>query len=210
MIKEHLVMLKGAFTHFHHTGCLWGSSQRAASVLTSPMEKDRGPMNILEVGAGTGAVTVSIIERMREGDSLTICEINKEFMVTLKKRLERMEKYQAFRDHIEFYDGPIQDFNSDAKFDFIVCALPFLNFDLPTIRQIFDKFNQLSADASLMTYFEYLGIRPISKVVSPESRKQRIKEIDAFFKESAPKRINTETCWLNIMPMNVYTLEMAA
>ena len=210
MMKEHLVMLRGAFTHFHETGCLWGSSQRAASVLTSPMVKDRGPMNILEVGAGTGAVTVSIIERMKEGDSLTICELNKEFMVTLKKRLEKMEKYHAFRDQVEFYDGPIQDFDSDAKFDFIVCALPFLNFDPATIRQIFDKFSKLSTNATLMTYFEYLGIRPISKVFSPESRKERIREIETFFRESGPKRISTETCWLNILPMNVYTLEMAA
>lgn len=212
MLKENIVMLKGAISQFKDTGCFWESSQWAAKVLTHPLRQpNRKGMNIIEVGAGTGAVTVSVLENMLPEDRLVICEINPDFMRALKSRLEKSPLYQMNKERISFFSGPIQEFQTEEKFDFIICALPFLNFDLPLVKEIFAKFHDLSSETSMMTYFEYLGIRPVSKVLSPTQRKKRIREIDGFFAQTySPRRIKTKTCWLNVLPMNVYTLDMAA
>jgi phosphatidylethanolamine/phosphatidyl-N-methylethanolamine N-methyltransferase len=211
MIKENLVMFKGAFTHFKHTGCLCGSSKWAAEALARPLNKQRAPMNILEAGAGTGAVTLNILRYMIPGDKLVICEINSEFMKILKKRLEENKLYQKYKDNVVFFNGPIQELSEDIKFNVIVCALPFLNFELSLVKEIFEKFERISAAEGVLTYFEYLGIRPISKLVSPANRKKRMQEIeDYIFNEHQTKRINKEVCWLNLTPINVYTLGIAA
>ncbi len=213
MLKENLAILKASlFSQFKNTGCFWSSSRWAADSLTQPMRRRRGgKLNILEAGAGTGAVTVSILKDLCEGDRLVVCEINSEFMKILKQRLQRNADYQKHKDNIIFFEGPIQDIPEDNKFDLIICALPFLNFELPLVKDIFQKLVRLSGKDTLMTYFEYLGIRPLSKVVSPNPRKRRIKEIDRYFHaEYLPRRVGQKICWLNHFPINIYTLDMAA
>lgn len=211
MIKENIVMFKGALTHFKHTGCLCGSSRWAAEALARPLQRNRAPMNILEAGAGTGAVTLNILKALIPGDKLVICEINPEFMETLKDRLSSNKYYLQHKENITFFCGPIQEMPEDLKFHVVVCALPFLNFEIGLVKEIFEKFKRLSAEEGVLTYFEYLGIRPLSKLVSPAGRKKRMKEIENFFfKEYHSKRINKEVCWLNLTPINVYTLGIAA
>ncbi|MCB0335236.1 MAG: methyltransferase domain-containing protein [Bdellovibrionales bacterium] len=211
MIKENLVMFTESLAEFKQTGCVCSTSRTAAKAMVAPLHLKQGPRKILEVGAGTGAVTLPLIESMQPEDTLVVCELSSRLMKTLKARLENFEPYLKNKDRIEFFEGPIQNYREETTFDFLVCALPFLNFELELLDDIFQKFLRLSHKDTYMTYFEYIGIRPISKVLSPAKRKKRMNEIDGYLgKEYKPRTVNIERVWWNISPINVYTLHMAA
>lgn len=211
-LPESLVFLREGITNFHHTGTFCATSKWAASALTSVLhDKRRPPLNILEVGAGTGAVTMRILDEMLEGDILVVCELNSRFMSKLKERLKEHPDYERLKGQIEFFEGPIQDLPEGRRFDAIVSALPFLNFNLSTVIEIFDKLERLSKPETVMTYYEYVGLRRLGKIVSPPQRKARIKELDRYFGlRHRASRIGRKRVWLNLLPINIYTLKVRA
>lgn len=201
-------MLRGFFEEFKHTGTAFNSSKWAARALTNPLREERGRKNILEVGAGTGPVTEKILKDMEDDDFLMIVEINPRFMATLKRKITKLPEYTRHADRIVFFEGPIQDVPEDRNYDVIVCALPFLNFELSLVIDIFEKLQRLSSNETVMTYYQYIGLSELGRVVSPKARKQRLHEIDAFLKKIGRKNlIGKERVWLNLLPIDIYTLQ---
>lgn len=208
MLKDNLVMFLGFFEEFKNTGSAFNSSKWAARALTAPMRQGKHPKNIIEVGAGTGPVTVEIIREMSANDSLTIVEINPKFMKVLKERLDEVPDYHLHKDRITFFEGPVQDVPEDRRYDVIVCALPFLNFEPSLVTEIFTKFNKLGNESTVMTYYEYIGLRQLGKVVS-KSRKERVEKLEKFFSEIGHSRLMTKKkVWLNVLPIYIYTMRL--
>lgn len=211
MIKETFVFLREGILEFKNTGTLVATSRWAAKALTNNLREARSPQRILELGPGTGSVTVKILQDMIPGDELTICEINPRFMEALKKRLATNEDYLAVKDQVRFFTGAVQELPEDAKYDMIVCALPFLNFDMRTVQEIFGKLHRISTDETVMTYYEYIGLRRVSKLVSPPERRQRILELDQYFGQKHSKDAISHTkVWFNVLPIHVHTLKLSA
>lgn len=212
MIKENLVFLREFLLEFKTTGACFPTSKWAAQALITPLrDPERKPKRILELGPGTGSVTIPLIKEMRPGDSLTICEINPRFMKALKETLEREEAFQRNRHQIEFFLGAAQEIQSPAPFDVIVCALPFLNFDLNTVKDIFAKLREISTPDTLMTYYEYIGARKFNQTVGAQSRKDRVTEVNGFLRESGQvHNIDCTKVWLNLFPISIYTIKPAA
>ena len=99
----------------------------------------------------------------------------------------------------------------DGKFDVIVCALPFLNFDRATVEEIFAKLKAVSHSGTVMTYYEYIGLKQLGKVVSSPDRKKRILDVENFFDVTFGKRNEQRRrVWLNILPISVYTIRISA
>lgn len=211
MLKENLLFLREAITEFHHTGSIFPTSRWAAKALSGPLRNRTTPKKILELGPGNGSVTVKILEEMVDGDELTICEINPNFMKTLKLRLRKLKLFQERRKQIKFFCGAAQNLPEDQRFDVIICALPFLNFDRKTVEEIFAKIERISTSNTMMTYYEFIGIRQISMVISPAERKQRIRDVDSFFKGFYSKySVERRPVWLNFTPINIYEVRLAA
>jgi phospholipid N-methyltransferase len=209
MIKDHVVYFMEFLKEFQNTGTCFPSSKWAARALTNPLRKSRAPQRILELGPGTGVVTVRILEDMIPGDRLTICEINPRFMQALRENLKNNPDFILHQNNISFFEGPAQEIPEDGHYDTIVCALPFLNFDLPTVVEIFSKLERISTNQTKMTYYEYIGLRSLGKALAPAERKRRLKELDVFF-AGMYKRHNMrrERVWLNLLPINIYTLHL--
>ncbi|MBX7144360.1 MAG: methyltransferase domain-containing protein [Oligoflexia bacterium] len=209
MIKDNVVFVKEFLREFQTTGTCFPSSPWAARALTNPLRKSRTPQNILELGPGTGPVTVKILEDMVEGDHLTLCEINPRFMAALKDRLKDNPNFLRHRERITFFQGPVQDLPEDRRYNTIVCALPFLNFSLSTVEEIFAKLERLSNPETKMTYYEYIGLRSLGKVVAHPNHKRRMQELDSFFKSMYQRhKMSRDRVWLNVLPINIYTLEL--
>lgn len=208
-IRELYLFLREGITNFYHTGSVCATSKKAAEALSNPLKQPRQPKNILEAGSGAGSVTTTIIDDMIDGDYLLLVEINPKFMRALKKRLEDHPNFQTRRSQIEFFEGPIQEAPEEKKFDVVVCSLPFTNFELKTIEEIFEKLKKMTTDNAVMTYYEYMGLRKISKCISPEERKKRISELDDFLKKIHKKaEVGHNKVWLNFLPINIYTIIM--
>jgi phosphatidylethanolamine/phosphatidyl-N-methylethanolamine N-methyltransferase len=212
MLKENIVFLREFLLEFKTTGACFPTSKWAAHALITPLrEPNRAPKRILELGPGTGSVTIPLIREMRPGDHLTICEINPRFMKALKETLEREETFRAKRAQVEFFEGAAQDIPVSAPYDVIVCALPFLNFDLPTVKAIFARLRLISTPQTLMTYYEYIGARRLNQTLGAQSRKERMREVNGFLRESTTVRnIDKKQVWLNLFPIHIYTVKPAA
>jgi phospholipid N-methyltransferase len=206
------VFLREFLLEFKTTGACFPTSKWAAQALITPLrDPHRKSKRILELGPGTGSVTIPLIREMRPGDSLTICEINPRFMKALKETLEREEAYVQRKDQIQFFLGAAQDITTSAPFDVIVCALPFVNFDLETVKQIFAKLRQVSTPETLMTYYEYIGMRRFNQTVGASCRRDRISAVNGFLRESGEvHNIDCTKVWLNLLPINIYTVKPAA
>jgi phosphatidylserine decarboxylase len=171
-------------------------------------DKPQGvPSKILELGPGTGSVTKYILRSMGFGDSLATCEINERFMEALKENLEDDPYYDTHRARVSFHCCPMQQLPETQKYDLIVCAIPFLNFDLPLVKELFTKISALSHKNTAMTYYEYIGLRSIGTQFSGRSRRRRMRELDEFIVKVQGSHLQTRTnVWLNVLPIKVYQL----
>lgn len=210
-IKENLVFIREFLSEFQNTGTIWPTSPRAARALTSPLRERPHPLKILELGPGTGSVTVQVLKDMQPHDHLTICEINPRFMQALREALAENPDFNRLKSHVRFEQCPAQELPEDTKYDIIVCALPFLNFDLDTVAEIFDKLKKLSNETTVMTYYEYIGLRSINKTFSKALGKKRIHEIDSYLTTIYQQhRMSRKHVWPNMLPITVYRLELGA
>ena len=212
MLKENLVFLREFLLEFKTTGACFPTSRWAAQALITPLQTpNRGPKNILELGPGTGSVTLPLLNELQPGDHLTICEINPRFMKSLKDTLEQDEDYRRVRDQVSFFLGAAQDLPTDRAYDIIVCALPFVNFDLGTVQAIFGKLREISSQDTLMTYYEYIGVRKFNETVGAPERRDRIAQVHEYLKDSGYiSYLRRERVWLNLFPINIYTVRPAA
>lgn len=201
-----VLFLREFFREFTATGSFWPSSERAAAELARPLRsKPREQRKILEVGAGTGAVTKKILDEMITGDELTICEINPRFMTRLKKDVRTSKHYRWHRDQIRFFQGPVQELPTDENYDIICCGIPFLNLERTVVEEIFETFLTLSSSATSLTFYEYIGMRSLSRNFGARKRRTRMRQLDIFF-ERLSQRFNVEVTreWFNILPIKVY------
>lgn len=212
MVKENLVFLREFLLEFKTTGACFPTSKWAANALITPLRKpNRAPKRILELGPGTGSVTVPLVRELQDGDVLTVCEINPRFMKILKDTLEHEKAFHIRRSQVEFFEGAAQDIPVTAPYDVIVCALPFINFDLDTVQAIFEKLRLISTPETVMTYYEYIGARGLNEAIGVQARKDRIRAVNGFLRESgAVQNIDKKQVWLNLFPINIYTVRPAA
>lgn len=212
MIKQNLVFLREFLLEFKTTGACFPTSKWAAQALIKPLrDTSRKPMRILELGPGTGSVTIPLLRALKNGDTLTICEINPRFMKVLKEALEKETIFREKRSQVEFFLGAAQDIPVSEPYDMIVCALPFLNFDLTTVQEIFSKLRQISTPETLMTYYEYIGARKLNQALAANKHKERISLVNGFLRESGRvQNLDCRKVWLNLMPISIYTVKPAA
>lgn len=208
MIRENVVFLREFLTEFQNTGTCFPTSKWAALELTEPLRGEHDPLNILELGPGTGSVTVQILRDMGPQDTLTICEINERFMKALKERLEENPDFQKHRERITFFQGPVQELPEKGRYEVIVCALPFLNFDREMCQTILRKLQRVSTSSTVMTYYQYIGLRHLGLLMSSPKRRERLVKLQDFFKELHRNQRRRTRVWLNVLPINIYTVKL--
>lgn len=209
MLKDNALFVQEFFRSFQSTGSLCPTTRWAAKALVAPLlEKPRNtPSKILELGPGTGSVTRYILRQMGFGDSLAICEINERFMEALRDNLEEDPYFDTHRSRVSFHCCPMQQLPENQKFDLIVCAIPFLNLSLPLVKELFLKIAALSHKDTIITNYEYKGLRSIGKQFLATPRRIRMRELDDFFKSIQIAHLESKrNVWLNILPIIVYRL----
>ena len=108
-------------------GAISATSRVVADRVAAPIVRRSGPLAVLEVGAGTGAVTDAILTRLGAGDRLDVYEINATFAALLRVR---------YAEHpVRVVEADVDTLPPDARYDAIVSSLPLMNFPPDKVRR---------------------------------------------------------------------------
>ncbi len=150
-----------AVRNYRTTGAVAPSSRGLARAMTSNLHTCEGPRRFLEVGSGTGAFTRHILQGMRDGDSLDAVELSAPFARRLDDDVVAPHRRCHPGQSVRVHQCAIEEAELDGPYHAIVCGLPFNNFPLELTQRIFDIMLGLLAPGAWLTYFEYVGMRPM-------------------------------------------------
>ncbi|MFN0195559.1 MAG: class I SAM-dependent methyltransferase [Planctomycetaceae bacterium] len=195
---------------FHTTGSIAPSSRWLARSLAGPFmrrEQNR-PVRLLEIGPGTGAVTRELVLHVKPDDTFDLVELNDSFVEILNRRFAHESDFKNIAAQSKIFHGMLQDFPADNPYDFIVSGLPLNNFDPDLVRRIFDKYFELLAPGGVLSYFEYMYVRPIRKRISRGNERDRIHRLDAIIAPHLDRHcIRRESVLRNFPPAWVQHLQ---
>jgi phospholipid N-methyltransferase len=201
MLADHRTFFTQFRERFESTGAVAPSSRFLARAMTAPLSRHRGPVRILEVGPGTGAVTRRIVKLLGPEARLDLVELNPEFVSLLERKFERDADYQSAAERARIHRCPIQEFQAEEPYDYIISGLPLNNFPPDLVRSIFDVFFRLLAPQGVLSYFEYMYVRPLRRLVSGADERRRLNELESVIAPYfAQHRIRRDWVFVNLPP----------
>ncbi|MGA5817431.1 class I SAM-dependent methyltransferase [Kitasatospora sp. NPDC094028] len=228
--RDHLLFLAEALRAFHDTGALAPSGPELVNALVVPVtSRPNRPLSVLEVGAGTGAVTRRLVEVLRPGDRLHVVEANPRFAERLREdpvlaarrpgvdvRLSACRVEELPPDEHDGHDGQGRKGGQGGKdtggergerYDVIVSGLPFTNFEPAQVRTILDLYLRLLVPGGELTYFGYLGTTAVRTLTSGPRRGARHRAVVRLLRRfEAVYGLGARTAWRNLPPARAHLL----
>lgn len=208
-LTEYRVFFREFRRNFHTTGSIMPSSGSLAKALARFVRTDDDaadkPKRILEVGPGTGAVTSRIVRHLGEQDAFDLCELNDAFVATLQGRFETEPAFSKVKDRVRILHQMVQAMPEDTKYDVIISGLPLNNFSGDDVGEILGTFRRLLAPQGVLSFFEYVAVRPVRTVIGSKKEKARIREVgghlDQLLKQHEFRRdmvlLNVPPAWVH-------------
>jgi phosphatidylethanolamine/phosphatidyl-N-methylethanolamine N-methyltransferase len=187
---------------FETTGSIIPSSPFLARAITRPV-RERGPepVRILECGPGTGPFTNLIVRSLRPHDVFDIVEVNPAFVKALNSRFAVDKSWSSVRHFTSIYEMTLQEFVPQAPYDFIISGLPHINFPEQVVAEIIDIYNSLLKPGGTLSYFEYMYIRPIRKIVTLGVDRHRVRNVDRLMNSHLRQHfVIRNSIFLNLPP----------
>jgi len=202
-LKSQIAFFRQFRKRFETTGAIAPSSRfLARSMVGFLSARDpEVPVRVLEIGPGTGPVTNEIVRTLRPGDVFHLVELNDEFVAFLKSRFSTESTWQAVQPQSTIYQQPVQDFETTEPYDFVISGLPLNNFPADLVSRICQAYLRLLKPGGVLSYFEYMYVRPIRRRVTFGSDRQRIRSIDDTLRTLCERyRIRRDSIWINVPP----------
>lgn len=210
--RDHVEFFRQYVRRFETTGAVAPSSRFLARAMTRPLRdcRDRA-VRVLEVGPGTGAVTREIVRHIKPGDTLDLVEINEDFAQLMRQRFETEPGYRAVADRAMVHVCPLQEFEPEGRYDVIISGLPFNNFPSALVEELIDVCLELLNPGGTLSFFEYMYIRPLRRMVSGRHEKTRLGEIERILQARFQQhRFDTDWVFVNVPPAWVQHLRSKA
>ena len=178
-MKSLFAFWKGGLGNLRQTGALLPSSRSLSRVLTAPLRNRPGPVRVLEAGAGTGAVTREILETLNDGDSLVVYEMNPGMRQALEKVVARTQTRGNSGPEVKIVSRAVETIDPGERFDHIITGLPFNNFTPEKVDEILELLSGVCRDAGTLSYFEYIGMRALRRIVGGPAARRRVRDLDS-------------------------------
>ncbi|MBI4719136.1 MAG: methyltransferase domain-containing protein [Planctomycetes bacterium] len=166
-------------------GAVAPSSRALAEALCEPLRAHAGPACILEVGAGTGAITRYIGTVLQDEHELDVCEIQPDFADILERDVLSMPVFDRHMraGRVRLFRCPIQELTEQDRYDFIISGLPLTVFELEDVQAVFAVIRRCLRPGGVFSYFEYIGLRRTSRVLALGKRRRRIRSVSAYLSD---------------------------
>lgn len=181
-IPHHVRFLQTYLKQPGVVGAISPSSQALAVALSEPYRRHPGAARVLEVGAGTGAITRYLGTILRPGDEFDVCEIQPDFADILERDVLSQP---AFRPHlaagrVRLLRSAVQELSFEHKYDYIISGLPFTVFTYTDVCAIFDVIRRCLKPNGVFSYFEYLAMRKATRMLSLGRHRDRIRAVSSY------------------------------
>jgi phospholipid N-methyltransferase len=207
MLREHRVFLREYLRHFHATGSLVPSSRWLAAALARHVVPGVGPLRIIEVGPGTGAVTTVIARRMGPHDQLDLVELNPRFVAHLRERLARDPTLRHAAGRIQVIQGSVEDLAADHSYDLVISGLPLNNFSPELVERLLRTMAGLLRRGGTLSFFQYVAIRKLRAVVGGRADRARLRAIEELLEAALrAHQVHRDLVWWNLPPAWVHHL----
>lgn len=186
---------------FRMIGSFAPSSKHLAQAMIKYLDPQR-PQRILEVGAGTGAITKEIAQCIGKSHHVDVVEIFPSFAGLLKRR---------FRDYpnIEIHCQDILQLKCFDSYDIIFSSLPFNSLPAELTKALIEHLIMLAKDGAMLSFFEYKGLSQLVSYFLSKNALNQYKEtrgyIDAFIGNYQIDQVNVK---FNIPPALVHYLNI--
>lgn len=194
---------------FRHVGAVAPSGTALSSALatTALVACDDGARRILEVGAGTGAVTEAIVAGLTPRDTLVVVERNAAFAAHLGRRLADEAAFRRCGERIRLLRADVEALDEQDGFDAIVSSLPFNNFTADEVSGHLRHFRKRLLPGGRIVFFEYLWVRGMRRVLSGRAERERLRGVGRVLAEALESAVApSATIWWNLPPAVVHTL----
>jgi len=184
-------------------GAIAPSSQRLARVLCGPFMARTGSARVLEVGAGTGAITRYLGQNLRANDELDVCELQPALAEILDRDVLSVEPLATARaeGRARLIRGRVEEIDAPGRYDFIICGLPFTAFAAPDVRRILGVIQKNLKAGGVFSYFEYRGVRRLACTFLRGRGGLRVRRVSRLMdREIAEHEIDRRTVWRNLPP----------
>lgn len=174
-LQESISFLQRFLASPRQIGAVAPSSRFLARALVGPLAQHDRPVNILELGAGTGAVTRHIAPLIGPQDRLDICEADPALARHLKHHyLESGQLCEHFHaGRVRLFDQYLQEVRGMLEYDFVISGLPLNAFKLRDVKSILDVLKRQAKPGCVLSYFEYIGLRGLMRAIRAGGRNAR-------------------------------------
>lgn len=151
------------------------------------IKEDRPPLNILELGPGTGIFTERILPNLKKEDHMDVVEINDYFFTILSRRFSDYEEVHLHHQDFLSFDTP-------RKYDFVISSLPYESIPTDITDKLWEHTLSLCRNESFIVYYKYLNLKN--------------------FRSQTEKKIVNDYCMekkivlLNVPPARLFTLKI--
>ncbi|MFI7166792.1 class I SAM-dependent methyltransferase [Rhodococcus erythropolis] len=205
MRSSPVMFLREAFDSFRDIGAVAPSSLSLARAMSAPVTRFDRPCAVLEVGAGTGSITMALLDRLTPADRLDVVEANPRFAARLRELTHDAPRFGGPRTQI--HESRIELLNNDIRYDAIVSGLPFTNFAPRTVGVILARYDELLTDGGCLTYFAYRGTRGLRSVTASRESVRRHRQVEELLAEYRQRfAVDCNTIWANLPPAQVWEL----
>ncbi|MPZ17027.1 MAG: methyltransferase domain-containing protein [Luteitalea sp.] len=198
------VFLRQVIRRRHTTGAVVPSGRPLASALCRYVGVAPTPQRILEVGPGTGAVTTTLVERLRADDDLCLVEVNETFVAYLRATFSERGTLRSKATRIAIVHGRVEDLVGE-RYDVIISGLPLNNFAPSEVDQILQGFGRLLKPGGVLSFFEYIAVRSAKAWVSSRRERDRLRAIDGTLRRTLNEgEFRRDWVWANVPPAWVH------
>jgi phosphatidylethanolamine/phosphatidyl-N-methylethanolamine N-methyltransferase len=206
-LSDYQTFLTQFLRNYETTGSVLPSGRALGSALCRYVGDGRAPQKILEAGPGTGAVTGCIIDRLREQDELWMVELNPTFAAHLRASFKNKPAFRDAAARCHLIEGSVAQLGplSDGQFDLIISGLPLNNFSSADVQGILQAYAKLLKPGGVLSFFQYILIRPAKMFVSAGEERHRLKGVgDAIEGLLGEREFAREWVWVNVPPAWVH------
>ena len=211
LLEEYRTFYREVRGSFDTIGAVAPSGRFLARAISSELRDRNGPMRVLEVGPGTGALTWEIVRYIRPQDQFDIVELNAGFVAALENRFRRDWHFRRVAGRTRILHMPVQELDADHAYDYVISGLPLNSFPTEVVQTILESFSRLIKPAGVLSFFEYLWIRDLRRLFVRRRERHRLRRVGSVIERFVDRHeFRRDTVLVNLPPALVHHLRLNA